>query len=116
MIINSYAFGSITIDGTTHHRDVLIDRGEVRNRQKKPSKKYTDKFGHTPVSLEEDLPWTCRRLVIGTGAMGELPVMDEVKQEARRRRIKLMVLPTKEAVAVLKESPARTNALIHITC
>jgi hypothetical protein len=27
------------------------------------------------------IPWKCRRLVVGTGAYGDLPVMDEVKHE-----------------------------------
>jgi hypothetical protein len=34
-------------------------------------------------SEEEQVPWKCRRLVIGTGT-GALPLMDEVKQEAKR--------------------------------
>jgi len=60
---------------------VVIDRGEVRKRKKKPSKKFRDTFGHTPISPKEAIPWKCRQLVIGTGT-GALPVMDEVKQEA----------------------------------
>jgi hypothetical protein len=43
----------------------VIDRGHVRKRSKKPSKKYRDQFGHTPLSMEEEIPWTCRTLVIG---------------------------------------------------
>ena len=56
--------GSIRIDGTTYEHDVVIDRGQVRKRKKKPSKKFRDTFGHTPISTEEKLPWKCRRLVI----------------------------------------------------
>jgi hypothetical protein len=40
---------------------VVIDRGEVRKRKKKPSQKFRDAFGHTPVSIEEQIPWQCRR-------------------------------------------------------
>jgi len=43
--------------------------------------------GHTPLSSEEDIAWTCRTLVVGTGAHGSLPVMDEVRQEAKRRKV-----------------------------
>ena len=70
----AFSFGSICIDGTTYEHDVVIDRGEIRKRKKKPSKKFREKFGHTPLSIEEDIPWKCRRLVIGTGGgalMGE---------------------------------------------
>jgi hypothetical protein len=98
-----FSFGSIQIDGTTYEHDVVIDRGDVRKRKKKPSKKFRDEFGHTPVSIEEKIPWKCRRLIIGTGT-GALPVMDEVKKEAKRRKINLLVLPTTEAIEGAKKA------------
>jgi hypothetical protein len=55
---------------------VIVDHGRIRKRRKKPSKKFRGNFGHTPLSVEEDIPWDCRHLVIGTGT-GGLPVMDE---------------------------------------
>ena len=115
MRFESFSFGSIRIDGVTYTHDVVIDRGQVRKRKKKPSKKFRDDFGHTPLSMEEDIPWKCLRLVIGTGT-GRLPVMDEVKQEAARRHIKLLILPTSEAIAELKERPDKVNAILHVTC
>ena len=45
--------------------------------------KYRDQFGHTHLSTEEEIPWKCRTLVIGTGT-GALPNMEEVRQEAKR--------------------------------
>ena len=115
MRFEKFSFGSIRIDGTTYKHDVVIDRGEVRRRKKKPSKEFRDAFGHTPLSLKEAIPWKCRRLVIGTGT-GALPVMDEVKGEAKRRKIKLVILPTKEAIQELKKEAATTNAILHVTC
>ena len=115
MRFESFSFGSIRIDGVTYTHDVVIDRGQVRKRKKKPSKKFRDDFGHTPLSMEEDIPWKCRRLVIGTGT-GRLPVMDEVKHESERRHIKLLILPTAEAIAELKERPDKVNAILHVTC
>ena len=109
------SFGSIRIDGVTYEHDVVIDRGEVRKRKKKPSRKFHQAYGHTPLSKEEEIPWVCRRLVIGTGT-GALPVMDEVKREARRRKIKLVVLPTAEAIEKLKHESEQTNAILHVTC
>jgi hypothetical protein len=115
MRFEAFSFGSIRIDGVTYQHDVVIDRGHVRKRKKKPSKKFRDAFGHTPLSVEEDIPWKCRRLVIGTGT-GALPVMDEVKREAKRRRVELVILPTSEAIAELKQHPDRANAVLHVTC
>jgi hypothetical protein len=115
MRFEQFGFGSIRIDGTTHKHDVVIDRGQVRRRKKKPSKQFRGEFGHTPLSMEEKIPWNCRRLVIGTGT-GALPVMKEVEREARRRKIKLLILPTKQAIKELKDKPDGTNAVLHVTC
>jgi hypothetical protein len=93
MRFEKVSFGSIRIDDVTYEHDVVIDRGEVHKRKKKAFKKFRDAFGHTPLSVEEGIPWKCQRLVTGTGT-GALPVMKEVKQEAKRWKIKLLVLPT----------------------
>jgi hypothetical protein len=109
-------FGSIVIDSATYSHDVLIDRGKVLKRKKQPSKRFRAQFGHTPVSIEEKLPWKCKRLIIGTGKYGSLPVMDEVKREARRRKIDLLIAPTDDAIETLARSPKNTNAILHVTC
>jgi hypothetical protein len=111
-----FSFGSIRIDGQTFEHDVVIDRGRIRKRSKKASKPLRDTYGHTPLSAREAIPWDCRRLVIGTGADGALPVMDEVLEEARRRKVEVVSLPTREAIAVLQEERKKTNAVLHVTC
>ena len=78
MRFESFSFGSIRIDGVTYDHDVVIDRGEVRKRKKGPSRRFRDAYGHTPLSIEEEIPWHRRRLVVGTGT-GALPVMDQVE-------------------------------------
>ena len=103
-----FSFATIRIDGSTCEHDVVIDRGEIRKRKKGPSKRFCEAFGHTPVSTEEYIPWKCRRLVVGTGAYGRLPVMEEVKREAERRKVELVVLPTSEALEVLNNKPKAT--------
>ena len=115
MHFEGFSFGLIRIDGVSYEHDVVIDRGEVRKRKKKASKQFRDRFGHTPLSVEEEIPWKCRRLVIGTGR-GALPVMQEVRLEARRRKVELLVLPTEQAIDLLKKEPAETNAVLHVTC
>jgi hypothetical protein len=72
--------------------------------------------GHTPLSVAEDIPWRCRRLVIGTGADGALPVMRDVRDEALRRRVDLVLLPTAEAIGALTKAGADTNAVLQLTC
>jgi hypothetical protein len=116
MKFTDFSFGSLRVDGATYEHDVVIDRGTIRKRIKKLSKQFRDKFGHTPVSTEEKIPWKCRRLVIGTGTYGALPVMREVKAEAKRRDVELVLLPTAKAVEFLNENPRNTNAILHLTC
>jgi hypothetical protein len=109
-------FGRLKINGEKYRKDVILDRGVLRTRKKKPSRQFRGQFGHTPVSLKEEIPWGCKRLVIGTGLQGRLPVMDEVATEARRRGVELVVCPTPEAVQFLRQDPAETNAILHVTC
>jgi hypothetical protein len=116
MRFRHFEFGVIEVDGVTYEHDLVVDRGEIHRRKKKASKKYREKFGHTPLSMEEDIPWKCTCLVIGTGAYGRLPVMDDVKREAKGRGVKLVVLPTAEAIKVLEKHPKNTNAVLHVTC
>lgn len=116
MRIDRFIFGSIRIDGEIYAHDVVIDRGQVHKRKKKRSKPFRDAFGHTPLSVEEVIPWNCRRLVVGTGAEGALPVMDQVKRAAERRKVELLTLPTSEAIRALQNESKDTNAILHVTC
>ena len=115
MRFEEFSFGYIRIDGVNYDHDVVIDRGKISKRKKKASKRFRKSFGHTPLSLEEDIPWKCRRLVVGTGT-GALPVMDNVKAEAKRRKIELLILPTANAIEEIKRKPDATNAILHVTC
>lgn len=116
MRFEGFSFGWIKIDGVVYDHDVVIDRGEIRKRKKKPSKQFRDAFGHTPLSAQEDIPWKCGRLVVGTGASGGLPVMEEVKRQAKKHKVELLVLPTVEAIEALKQDCEDTNAILHVTC
>ncbi len=54
--------------------------------------------------------------MIGTGADGALPVMKQVREAARRRKVDLVILPTAEAIDVLAGGIEDTNAVLHVTC
>ena len=116
MRFTGYCFGSVRVDGVTYDHDLIIDRGKVRKRKKAASRKFRGAYGHTPLSIAEDIPWRCRRLVVGTGADGALPVLQQVRDEARRRKTGLVVLPTAEAISALTKATADTNAILHLTC
>jgi hypothetical protein len=56
-------FGEIEVEGKRYTHDVVIDGGKVRKRKKGPSKQFREKFGHTPLSAKEEIPWGGKRLV-----------------------------------------------------
>ena len=117
MDVRFLGFGSIEVEGRAYEHDIVISRGAVRKRSKKPSKPYRGKFGHTPLSTDEELPWGGPQLIIGTGAHGSLPIMPEVVAEAARRNIDLVAVPTEQAcrlIAGLKRREVR--AVLHVTC
>ena len=116
MRFGSFKFGSIQVDGVTYEYDVVIDGGSIRKRKKKPSKPFRSAYGHTPLSAAEEIPWKCRRLVVGTGAHGGLTVMEDVEQEARARQIELLVVPTAQAIEEIAKVGKETNAILHVTC
>src|SRR5438552_18747089 len=102
-------FGEIEIEGKCYAHDVVIEGGKVRKRKKGPSKQFREKFGHTPLSGGEKIPWGGKRLIVGTGVHGALPVMDEVLAEAKRRGIEVIAAP-KVAVCQLLGEGVRGQA------
>ncbi len=42
--------------------------------------------------------------------------MEEVKEEAKRRKVELVLLPTAQALKELERDAEETNAILHITC
>jgi len=112
-------FGEIEVEGERFAHDVIVDSGRVSKRRKGPSKARRDEFGHTPLTAAEPLPWGPRgsALVVGTGADGMLPIADDVEDEARRRGIEIVALPTRDACRLLRSRPAaEVRAVLHVTC
>jgi hypothetical protein len=110
-------FGEIEIDGRRYTNDLVIDAGRIEKRHKKASKAYRDLYGHTPLSVEEEIPWGGKRLIVGTGTSGQLPITEDVYAEAQRRGIEIVALPTREACALLAEMKAKdVFAILHVTC
>ena len=110
-------FGEIVIEGVRFEHDVTVERGRVRRRKKGPSKAYRDQFGHTPLSADEEIPWSTPKLVIGTGADGRLPVMQEVRDQAMARGVEVVELPTADACRLLRSAQGKeVNAILHVTC
>jgi hypothetical protein len=111
------AFGQVEIEGERYDRDLVIDGGRIGKRHKGPSKPLRGRFGHTPLTAAEEIPWGGRRLIVGTGANGRLPISPDVYAEAKRRGVEIEAMPTREACKLLAELDSKdVYAILHVTC
>lgn len=111
------SFGLIEIDGRRFEHDVVVEGGVVRRRRKQASKVYRERYGHTPLSPDEAIPWSSHLLIIGTGASAQLPIMPELYEEARRRGVEIVAEPTDVACRLLQAAePGTVAAVLHVTC
>ncbi len=111
------AFGEIEIEGERYDHDIVIEAGKISKRTKKASKVFRDSYGHTPLSAKEVIPWGSKQLIVGTGMYGSLPIMPEVHEEAKRRGIQVVALPTQDACKLISNLKKKeTYAILHTTC
>jgi hypothetical protein len=75
MKIRMQVFGEIEVEGERYDHDLVIEQGRIGKRRKAPSKPFRGRFGHTPLSAEEAIPWHGKQLYVGTGMYGALPIM-----------------------------------------
>ena len=110
--IEGYSFGRVTIDGREETRDVIVlPERVVRN--------WWRREGHGLVlnDLDEVLDELPERLLIGTGAHGQLRPDPSTLESLNARGVDVEVLPTAEAVERYAGlDPARTAAALHLTC
>jgi hypothetical protein len=106
-------FGEIEVEGRRYTHDVVIDGGKVRKRRKGPSEQSREKFGHTPLSAEEEIPWGGKRLIVATGAQGALPVNGRSANggETARNRGHCRSLSAAEGS---EEGPGACNPALHV--
>lgn len=117
MDIKVIRFGLLEIDGERYEDDLVIDGGKVRKRKKGPSRAYKSRYGHTPLSAEETIPWGGPQLIIGKGLYGRLPIMDEVFEEAEQRGVQVVEVRLKEACRRIRQMDEdEIYAILHLTC
>jgi hypothetical protein len=110
--IEGYEFGRVLVDGEEHRRDVIVLPNRV-------VRGWWRRDGHALVleDLDEVLEELPPRLVVGTGASGQLKPDPGALEALRSRGIEVDALPTGEAVRLFAElDPTRTAAALHLTC
>jgi hypothetical protein len=110
--IEEYRFGRIVVDGEEHGRDLIILPGRVVAN-------WWRREGHSLVlqDLEEVLDELPERLVVGTGASGQMRPDPGTLETLRRRGIDVSIALTPDAIRLFGEAdPATTAAALHLTC
>jgi hypothetical protein len=115
-VIDSYSFGSITIDGKQYTKDVIISHSGVLCpwwRSEGHSLEHSD--------LESILKENPEILVIGTGSFGVMKVPEETLEFLKEKAIEPRVMRTGKAVEefnrLLNElGPDKVMAALHLTC
>jgi len=113
MNIESFTFGSITIEGTTYTTDVIVypdrvDGSWVREEEHRPQiREFAD-----IVKAEPDV------LIIGTGYAGVLSVPDQIRNYLTSKGIEVRVEKTRQAIEMFNElrNKEKVVAVLHITC
>ena len=118
MQIEGTKFGAITIDGKTYEHDVVIRlSGEVVKRKKKLSKKY---YGTSHVLSKEEAKFVfetgCEQLILGSGQVGNVHLSAEAEAYFAKKRCRVLLQPTPEAIHVFNKSRAKKIGLFHVTC
>ena len=110
--IDGYGFGRVTIDGREETRDVIVLPDRV-------VRGWWRKEGHGLVlaDLAEVLDELPERLLVGTGAHGQLRPDPATLETLLARGVEVEVLPTADAVErYAKLDPRKTAAALHLTC
>ncbi len=113
-MIDEYAFGRITVDGTTYTSDVIIYPDHVD-----PS--WWRLTGHKlqPEDLGDVFAAQPEVLVVGQGKPGLMRVVEATRQAVTERGIELVVCRTLEACKQYNELAAQNRKVVgalHLTC
>ncbi len=112
-MIESYTFGSITVNGKKYSTDVIIYPDRIDSD-------WWRKEGHElcPEDIQQVLKEKPETLIVGTGEPGMMKVLPETKRLVQGHHIELIIFPTSEAIRIYNEisKTRRTVAAFHLTC
>jgi hypothetical protein len=110
--LEHYSFGRIVVDGEEQTRDLIVLPGRVHLN-------WWRREGHSLAiedlsDVEDELP---DKLILGTGAHGQLRPPRPVIEELERRGIDVEIMDTADAVRRYGDLDERTTAAaLHLTC
>ena len=117
-VINSTAFGSITVDGNSYDHDIIITlEGKVEKRKKKLSKAV---YGTShKISLDEIIyvyQDGSEGIIIGSGQYGIAELSNEASRYLNSENCRIALKATPEAIQDWNKTEGNWIGLFHITC
>jgi hypothetical protein len=118
MPIEDTKFGSITIDGKAYEHDVIVRlSGKVEKRKKKLSK---ETYGTSHIISKDEAKFVfedgCDVLIVGAGQEGNVRLSPEASDYFNKKRCKVLLQPTPEAIRSFNQSHDKKIGLMHVTC
>jgi hypothetical protein len=110
--LSDYSFGSLTVDGEQHTRDLIVLPDRV-------VPDWWRREGHSLAmeDLDDVLDELPDRLILGCGHDGRLHPPEAVLEQLRARGVEVEAMPTADAVRRYGElDPQNTAAALHLTC
>ena len=116
--IEKTKFGSITIGGEDIEHDIFITAdGRVKKRKKKLSKAV---FGTSHTISREEIRYIYRKgiegIIIGSGQYGVTEISDEAVEYLQRKKCKVILCTTPEAIRDWNRTEGKWMGLFHVTC
>ena len=114
MKIDSYSFGSITVDGQTYDQDIILLPNRVHTS-------WHRREGHrlSIEDLSEVIEYKPEVLIVGTGAHGVMEIQAETKQALKQFGIELIENKTAQACDIFNEHIQKGKKVVgafHLTC
>jgi hypothetical protein len=112
-VIDSYSFGSVTVNGKSYNSDVIIYPDRV-------NASWWRKQGHNLCldDLEDVLRYKPEVLVVGQGKPGLMKVTAALVDRLRQEGIEVVTGSTERAIRTYNELCAKKKvvAALHLTC
>lgn len=114
MHIDSYSFGSITVDGKVYEADLIIFPDRIKTN-------WWRRKGHSLAreDLDEVIVYKPEVLVVGRGASGCMDIPASTRRLLEEERIELIDRNTDEACQLFNEQikkAKRAAGAFHLTC
>lgn len=113
-MIDSYSFGSITINGRVHNQDLIIFPDRVKS-------KWWRKEGHSLAieDLDEIIDYKPEILVVGKGASSCMDVPASTRDVLKEHNIEVIDKDTDSACKLFNELIKKSKRVVgafHLTC